>query len=248
MVLGIGIYAFMTVLGLAVIINTLIHRCCMACNGWVPCICCGLGVVNLKAKPAGNITRLTPTTSASAARDGFMMAFLNPKAALFFLALFSQVVGGETSLPAKSGYALTAMLVDMSWYVLVAWLFSQPSWLRWLQHYSHWVGAVFRHYFTVAGGADFQPAAVNRLFFFAGKSLHRQTAHCRRCGAPPNNPCNKSFSSLVTALRFSARGGITHLITAIMFGLIQQLIGFVQQPVCWPGVAGITQRPALGWR
>lgn len=140
--LGIGIYAFMTVLGLAVVINT--HPPLLHGLQWLGALyLLWLGVVNLKARPAGNITRLTPTTSASAARDGFMMAFLNPKAALFFLALFSQVVGGETSLPAKSGYALTAMLVDMSWYVLVAWLFSQPSWLRWLQQYSHWVERFF---------------------------------------------------------------------------------------------------------
>src|SRR5690606_35807564 len=162
--LGIGICVFMTVLGLAVIINT--HPGLLQSLQWLGALyLLWLGVVNLKARPAGNITRLTPTTSASAARDGFMMAFLNPKAALFFLALFSQVVGGETSLPAKSGYALTAMLVDMSWYVLVAWLFSQPSWLRWLQQYSHWVERFFGVIYC-CWPRGFSASCCNRLFFF----------------------------------------------------------------------------------
>src|SRR5690554_7682097 len=71
------------------------------------------------------------------------MACLNPKAAIFFIALFSQIVGPETPLIAKLGYAFTAMVVDMSWYITVAWLFSRPNWLRWLQRYSHWLERIF---------------------------------------------------------------------------------------------------------
>src|SRR5690554_7532365 len=71
------------------------------------------------------------------------MACLNPKAAIFFIALFSQIVGPETPLIAKLGYAFTAMVVDMSWYMTVAWLFSRPNWLRWLQRYSHWLERIF---------------------------------------------------------------------------------------------------------
>lgn len=56
-----------------------------------------------------------------------MLAFLNPKVAVFFIALFSQVVGPDTPLLAKLAYAATAMVIDIGWYMIVAWLFSSPG-------------------------------------------------------------------------------------------------------------------------
>ena len=50
----------------------------------------------------------------SAVRDGFLIAFLNPKVALFFLALFSQFVSADT-----------AVVIDGGWYSLVAVLLAR---------------------------------------------------------------------------------------------------------------------------
>ena len=69
-----------------------------------------------------------PTTT-HAGRDGFLVAFLNPNIAIWFIALFSQVIGPHTTLPARLGYAATAWLVDTGWYLLVAWLLSNPRWM-----------------------------------------------------------------------------------------------------------------------
>lgn len=82
-------------------------------------------------------------TTTSAARDGFLLAFLNPKIAVFFLALFSQVVGTHTDLPAKLGYATTAMVVDCGWYLIVAWLFSSPRCLDMLKRRAVWFERLF---------------------------------------------------------------------------------------------------------
>jgi threonine/homoserine/homoserine lactone efflux protein len=61
----------------------------------------------------------------------------------FFIALFSQVIGSETSWLEKLAYAATALLIDMGWYVIVAWLFSNPRWLNRLQNHMVWMERLF---------------------------------------------------------------------------------------------------------
>lgn len=53
-------------------------------------------------------------------RDGFLIAFLNPKLALFFLALFSQFVDVEATALHKTIMILTVGGLDTLWYLLVA--------------------------------------------------------------------------------------------------------------------------------
>ena len=72
-----------------------------------------------------------------------MIVFLNPKIAIFFIALFSQVVGTDTSSVGKIVYASTAMIIDGLWYVIVAWLFSNPRWLVQLQAKAVWLDRLF---------------------------------------------------------------------------------------------------------
>ena len=92
-----------------------------------------LGIQGLRARPANGDSEPEVVGTAGAARDGFLIVFLNPKIAVFFIALFSQVVGPDTGLAARLGYAATAMVIDAGWYLLVAWLFSTRSLLPKLQ-------------------------------------------------------------------------------------------------------------------
>jgi len=78
-----------------------------------------------------------------AARDGFLIVFLNPKIAIFFIALFSQFVGPETSSWLRAAYVLTAFVIDAGWYVLVAWLLSRPAWLSRLNENAVWIERFF---------------------------------------------------------------------------------------------------------
>ena len=139
---AVGIYAILSVVGLAAVIHNLpwlftsIQWAGAFFLAWI-------GFQGLRKKTVIVSTKVNDSDLSHAARDGFLMACLNPKAAIFFIALFSQIVGPETPLIAKLGYAFTAMVVDMSWYMTVAWLFSRPSWLRWLQRYSHWLERIF---------------------------------------------------------------------------------------------------------
>lgn len=55
-----------------------------------------------------------------AAIDGFLISFLNPKIAVFFLALFSQFVTKESTISTQIFMALIATLCDGIWYVIIA--------------------------------------------------------------------------------------------------------------------------------
>jgi threonine/homoserine/homoserine lactone efflux protein len=102
-----------------------------------------LGIKGLMASRGEDGALAAPATTGSAARDGFLVVFLNPKVAVFFIALFSQVIGSETTWIEKLVYAATALLIDMGWYVIVAWSFSNPRWLGKLQKNVVWLERIF---------------------------------------------------------------------------------------------------------
>lgn len=62
----------------------------------------------------------------AASRDGFSVAFLNPKLALFMLALFSQFVQSGYGAPELAIMVATAGLIDGAWYSLIALLLTRP--------------------------------------------------------------------------------------------------------------------------
>lgn len=140
--LGIGLYAMLCISGIAVMITatpvlfTALQWLGAAYLLW-------LGIKGLRARPGTNTALADSPTTASAARDGFLVVFLNPKIAVFFIALFSQVIGSETSWLEKLAYAATALFIDMAWYMVVAWSFSNPRWLGYLQKNVVWLERVF---------------------------------------------------------------------------------------------------------
>ena len=111
--IGVGIYAFLSILGLAAIITA--SPTAFSILQWGGALYLAwLGVKGLMAKRQADDELPEPPTTKSAARDGFLIAFFNPKIAVFFLALFSQVVGTDTGLMAKFGYAVTALVMENS--------------------------------------------------------------------------------------------------------------------------------------
>ncbi|MDF1562104.1 MAG: LysE family transporter [Deltaproteobacteria bacterium] len=140
--LGVGLYALLSLLGLAALITASPVAFALLQGGGAAYLA-WLGVKGLRARVAPGEALPDAPTTRSAARDGFLIAFLNPKVAVFFLALFSQVVGAETTGLARLGYAATALVIDTSWYLIVAWLFSDPRWLEVLRRRAVWVERVF---------------------------------------------------------------------------------------------------------
>lgn len=140
--LGIGLYAMLCISGIAVMITT--SPMLFTTLQWLgAAYLIWLGIKGLRAR-ADKVAALSDApTTGSAARDGFLVVFFNPKVAVFFIALFSQVIGSETTLPEKLAFAATAMFIDMGWYMIVAWSFSNPRWLGRLQKNSVWLERVF---------------------------------------------------------------------------------------------------------
>lgn len=140
--LGIGLYALLSIVGLAALITA--STLAFTTLQWGGALYLGwLGIKGLRARAHPGAELPDVPTTASAARDGFLVVFLNPKVAVFFIALFSQVVGADTSVLAKLGYAATAMVIDGGWYLVVAWLFSTPAWLERLKRHSVWFERIF---------------------------------------------------------------------------------------------------------
>ena len=63
----------------------------------------------------------------------FLIVFLNPKIALFFLAIFTQFVGDATSFQEKAIMVFTATIIDTSWYVFLTFIMAIPKFRRFLQ-------------------------------------------------------------------------------------------------------------------
>lgn len=82
-----------------------------------------LGIKILLAKPSGDELQVAQQSGSAqqALQDGFAIAFLNPKLAVFFLALFSQFIDPE-NLTFEVGLimCLTVFVIDTGWYLLVA--------------------------------------------------------------------------------------------------------------------------------
>lgn len=140
--LGIGFYALLCISGIAFLITT--TPALFQVMQWAgAAYLVWLGIKGLRARGGDSATLADPPTTGSAARDGFLVVFLNPKVAVFFIALFSQVIGTDTTLIEKLAYAATALFIDMGWYMVVAWSFSNPRWLRKLQGNVVWLERVF---------------------------------------------------------------------------------------------------------
>ncbi|TBW48740.1 LysE family translocator [Marinobacter halodurans] len=140
--LGVGLYALLSIIGLAAVIKA--SPVAFGLLQWGGALYLAwLGVKGLTSRRRENGALPEVPTTSSAARDGFLVVFLNPKIAVFFIALFSQVVGVDTSFVAKLGYAATAMVIDGGWYLIVAWLFSNPRWLSRLQRHTVWFERLF---------------------------------------------------------------------------------------------------------
>ena len=74
--------------------------------------------------------------------DGFLVALLNPKVAVFFTAIFSQFLAPHQPLTMRMQMAATAWLVDSFWYIFLAVLFGMPFMLRGFRAFAPWLNVI----------------------------------------------------------------------------------------------------------
>jgi threonine/homoserine/homoserine lactone efflux protein len=122
--IGVGFYAAASLLGLGVLMLKFptVYQVLVYLGA---AYLAYLGLKILLAKPATDELHVAQQSGRAvhALQDGFAIAFLNPKLAVFFLALFSQFID-PASLTLKIGVimCLTVFVIDTGWYLLVALL------------------------------------------------------------------------------------------------------------------------------
>ncbi|WP_019613849.1 LysE family translocator [Psychromonas ossibalaenae] len=141
--LGVAIYALLTVIGLAIIIES---------TPWLFNLIKYAGVILLlwlaykalmsRSSMAEMITQETKVTKKQSFREGLLIAFLNPKLAIFFLALFSQFVDAQAGWQQNAVMVATVSGIDTLWYCLIALILSQSAILTKLRNNVHIVEKV----------------------------------------------------------------------------------------------------------
>ncbi|MBV9863965.1 MAG: LysE family transporter [Abitibacteriaceae bacterium] len=106
-----------------------------------------IGYKSLQAK-APEVVTASPEdihilpTSKQALWTGFLTNALNPKATLFFLALFSVVISPATPTLIKAAYGLWMAVMTAVWFCGVSLLFSQPRVRQAFGRFGHWAERV----------------------------------------------------------------------------------------------------------
>lgn len=142
--LAIAGFALLTALGLVLVMGgyALAFNVLQAA-GCVYLLWMALKLLFAAPSPSSEILVLAVDSNWAAARDGFLVALVNPKIIIFFSALFSQFITVDTQLWAKLVMAAIAGTVDTLWYMLVAVVISRPGILIRYQSSSSWLNKVF---------------------------------------------------------------------------------------------------------
>jgi threonine/homoserine/homoserine lactone efflux protein len=83
--------------------------------------------------------------------SGFLTNVLNPKATLFFLAIFSQFITPQTSWWVQGGYALTCIIMTGLWFSLVAMVLTHAPVRQFFLSFSKWIDRVCGGLFILLG-------------------------------------------------------------------------------------------------
>lgn len=101
-----------------------------------------IGYKSLKAKKTSQTQDLITASvkeisNLQAYKQGFLTNALNPKATLFFLAVFTQVIHPYTPKLVQLVYGLEMMVMTAIWFSLVAFLFSHGSLKKRIMNVAH---------------------------------------------------------------------------------------------------------------
>lgn len=103
-----------------------------------------LGAQALRSRPRSgpglaDSAEVRPPGDRSAFVTGFLTNALNPKATLFFIALFPIAVSPTTPKLVQAGYGLWIMLTTMGWFTLVSLLFTRHTIRERFLRHGHWI-------------------------------------------------------------------------------------------------------------
>ena len=122
--IGIGIYAFMAVMGLSSLLinNENIFKTFQLAGAFILLWIAYKMIINKQSEVSNEkLIRIKGFI------EGFMIAFLNPKILVFLVAVFSQFISSDINILERAIIAIMASVIDMAWYVLVALLLAGTS-------------------------------------------------------------------------------------------------------------------------
>ncbi|MDX9667643.1 LysE family transporter [Pseudomonas sp. P5_152] len=141
---GISVHVLYTVLGVGALMHTtpwLLTVAKVLGGGYIVY----LGVSLLRSKPKSTLDSEPATATAEAPQSlgkafttGFLTNATNPKATLFFLAIFTTLISATTPLGVQALYGLWMCLVNALWFVLVALFFSSNRVRQQFMRMGHW--------------------------------------------------------------------------------------------------------------
>jgi threonine/homoserine/homoserine lactone efflux protein len=147
--IGVGFWAFACIFGLALVVAQ--SPALFQLITWAGALY--LGYIGYKALRASkNSAPPTAPNSKSVSlfssgMQGAMISVLNPKLAIFFIAIFSQFISDDASILDQAIMIATVILIDGLWYSVVVLLLAKGPVLKWLREKNQWVnritGAVF---------------------------------------------------------------------------------------------------------
>lgn len=147
--IGVGFWAFACLFGLALIVAE--SPAVFQAITWAGALYLAyIGFKAFRANKANTDSMAQNTKNTSlldAGIEGAMISILNPKLAIFFIAIFSQFISTQAAALEQAIMIATVVLIDGLWYSIVVLLLAKGPMLKWLREKSLWVnritGAVF---------------------------------------------------------------------------------------------------------
>ncbi|AUI88372.1 lysine transporter LysE [Vibrio azureus] len=123
--MGIAIYACLTLLGLAIVLHQspIIFKT-ITILGALYLVYLGVNALRSKGGISEKLESGQATSVVKSAREGFFMAILSPKIAIFFTALFSQFISLDSPIGVKVTIVSLPFLIDGLWYTFVTMVLS----------------------------------------------------------------------------------------------------------------------------
>jgi len=140
--LGLSIHIIYSALGLAAIIaNSSVALWAIKIIGG--CYLMFLGYQGLKSKAKSATTLANTAASKNSSLKnigiGFLCNALNPKAPIYFVALFTVVLSPDLPLNHLVVYGVWMMLLQLAWFSSVVFLLSRPAVNEKFQRLGHWI-------------------------------------------------------------------------------------------------------------
>ena len=122
--LGIALWAFLTAVGLsAIVIENSIIATILQCLGALLIIYVGINMLKTRPWKLGQSDALVNKSTEKLIKgisEGFLISLLNPKIALFFLAIFSHFISNNSNLTEIIILTITASVIDAIWYTFMS--------------------------------------------------------------------------------------------------------------------------------